>query len=120
MPSKRERIGVRLFVKEVKMGEWTKVASKKDLPVGKFVGVSVGNKRIAIFNVDGKYYAIDDECTHAGGTLSEGEVNGTVVTCPWHGATFEVTSGAVLSEPAFESVNAYPVHVEGDEIKVEI
>ena len=102
------------------MGQLTKVASKKDLPPGKGMAVSAGNKQIALFNIDGKFFAIDDACTHAGGNLSEGEVNGTIVTCPWHGATYEITSGAVLSEPAFESVNAYKVHVEGDDIKVEI
>ena len=102
------------------MGTLTKVAQKKDLPAGKAISVSVGSKRIAVFNVDGKFYAMDDECTHAGGSLSEGEVQGTIVTCPWHGATFDVTSGTVMSEPAPDNVNSYKVLVEGDDIKVEV
>ena len=96
----------------------TRVAATKDVPPGKAVAVSVGNKRIALFNVNGQYYAIDDECTHDGGPLSEGELAGTIVTCPWHGATFEVKTGDVLSDPAYEKVNSYKVEVEGQEIKI--
>ena len=101
------------------MADVTKVASKKDLPPGKAMGVIVGTRRIALFNVGGSFYAIDDECTHAGGNLSEGAIEGTVVTCPWHGATFDVTNGTVLSAPAFEGVKSYKVLVEGDDIKLE-
>ena len=101
------------------MGTLAKVAEKKDLPAGKAIAVDVHGKQIAIFNVNGQYYAIDDTCTHAGGTLSEGEVEGTVVTCPWHGATFNITNGAVLSDPAPEGVKSYKVHIEGEDIKIE-
>ena len=96
----------------------TKVATTKDLLPGRGMCVTIANKQIAIFNVGGKYYAMDDECTHAGGTLSEGEIMGTTVTCPWHGAQFDVTTGAVLQAPAFENVKTYPVQVEGDDIKI--
>ena len=100
------------------MPNTTKVATTKDLPPGKAIAVSVGNKRIALFNVDGQYHAIDDECTHAGGSLSEGTIEGTVVTCPWHGATFDVKTGEVLSAPAFDKVSSYKVEVEGEDIKI--
>lgn len=101
------------------MGQFVTVTKKSDLPSGKAISVDFNGKRVAIFNVDGNYYAIDDECTHAGGSLSEGELSNTIVTCPWHGATYDITSGAVLSEPAFEGVKSYKVTVEGDEIKLE-
>ena len=97
-----------------------KVASKNDFPPGSAKTVSVNNKVIAVFNIDGKYYAISDECTHAAGPLSEGEISGTTVTCPLHGAIFDVTTGAVLGEPALEGVESFKVHVVGDEIKVEV
>ena len=102
------------------MGSIIKVANKQDLPPGRAMSVSVGNKRVALFNIDGKYYAMDDECTHAGGNLSEGEIEGHIVTCPWHGATFDITTGAVLTAPAFDNVNSYKVQMDGEDIKLEI
>ena len=102
------------------MGTIIKVASKKDLPPSKAISVSAGSKQIAVFNIEGKFYAIDDSCTHAGGSLSEGQCQGTVVTCPWHGATFDVTTGAVLSEPAADNVGSYKVVVEGEDVKIEV
>ena len=101
------------------MGALIKVAEKKDLLVGKAMTVEVNGNKIALFNVNDKYYAIDDTCTHAGGPLSEGEVKGTTVTCPWHGAEFNITNGEVLGEPAPEGVKSYKVHIEGEEIKIE-
>ena len=102
------------------MGKLTTVAQKKDLPPGKAIAVDLEGKRIAIFNISGQFYAIADECTHAGGSLSEGEMEGNVVTCPWHGATYDVTTGAVLSAPADEGVASYKVQIDGDDIKLEI
>lgn len=103
------------------MGKLVKVAETKDIPAGEAGSFEVEGQTIAIFNVDGKYYAIDDACPHSGGPLSEGEVDASKnVTCPWHEAQFSLESGDVLSPPAFEGVNSYPVVVEGDDIKVEI
>ena len=96
----------------------TKVATTKELTPGKAMAVSVGNKRIALFNAGGQYYAIDDECTHAGGPLSEGSLEGKTLTCPWHAATFDVTTGEALSAPAYEKVNSYKVEVEGEDIRI--
>ena len=70
------------------MGQFIKVAQKGDIPPGKCVSVEVNGQRVALFNVDGAYYAIGDTCTHRGGPLSEGDLDVKVVTCPWHGATF--------------------------------
>ena len=102
------------------MAKLIKVAETKDLPPGKAAAFEVEGMRIAVFNVDGSYYAIDDTCTHDGGPLCEGEVNGFKVTCPWHGADFDLKSGAVLSAPAFDDVKCYKVVVEGSDIKVEV
>lgn len=101
------------------MGQLIKVAETKDVPPGTAKAVDVEGRAVALFNVDGTYYAIADTCTHRGGPLSEGGVEGTVVTCPWHGATFDVTTGNVLGPPAAEGVAHYNVQVEGSDIKVE-
>ncbi len=102
------------------MGQLIKVAETKDLPPGTGKAVEAEGRTIALFNRGGAYYAIDDACTHRGGTLSEGEVNGTVVTCPLHGATFDITTGNVLGPPAPEGVVSYKVQVDGNDIKVEL
>jgi nitrite reductase/ring-hydroxylating ferredoxin subunit len=69
--------------------------------------------------VDGTFYAIGDTCTHKGGPLSQGKVLDWTVTCPWHGAQFDIRTGNVLTPPAPSGVPSYKVVVEGDEIKVE-
>lgn len=102
------------------MGQLHKVAETVDVPPGSAIAVDVEGHRLALFNVDGTYYAIDDTCPHKGGPLSEGDVDGREIVCPWHGATFDLTDGRVLCPPAEEDVTSYPVIVEGDDIKVEV
>lgn len=102
------------------MGKVVKVGSVKDIPPGSAKLVEAEGKRIAVFNVGGRYYAIDDACLHQGGPLSEGELEGEVVTCPWHGSKFNVTTGAVLSPPARSGVNRYPVRESGGVLSVEV
>ena len=82
--------------------------------------VKVGGKRIALFNIDGRYYAIDDTCTHKGGPLSEGQVAGTTVTCPWHHSSFDLRTGDAMTPPAEVGVSTYNVRVVGDDIEIEI
>jgi len=101
------------------MGTLVKIAEKKDIPDGSAKAVEVNGKQIALFNVCDTYYAIDDTCTHAGGSLSEGEVNGLTVSCPYHGAEFDISDGKVLGEPAEEGVRSYKVHIEGESISIE-
>jgi len=96
------------------------IAKTNDIPSGQGISVDADGKRIALFNVDGEYYAIDDECSHAGGSLSEGLLDGHTVTCPLHAAEFDVKTGQVVSEPADENVKSYKVFVDGEDIKVEI
>ena len=102
------------------MGEWVKVAEKQDLGRGTSICVEVGGYKIALFNVEGTYYAIGDTCTHRGGPLSEGEVSSATVTCPWHGAEFDLRTGDVLGPPAPQGVGNYEVLVDGDDIKIAI
>jgi nitrite reductase/ring-hydroxylating ferredoxin subunit len=102
------------------MAGFVKVAKTEDLAPGQGKMVEAGGKKIALFNVDGDYCAISDTCTHHGGPLSEGELAGKEVTCPWHGAVFDVTTGEVLGPPAMEGVACYKVRVAGNSIEIEI
>lgn len=98
-----------------------------DLPSGAMKSFLVGGKKILIANVGGNFYAVDNTCTHAGGDLSKGKLEGTTVTCPRHGSKFDVTSGRNLSgpkipffKPKVRDLNAYAVKIEGDSIAVDI
>src|SRR6478752_2454103 len=102
------------------MAKLLKIAKTEDVPPGQAAAFTIEGQKIALFNVEGTYYAIGDTCTHRGGPLSEGDVQGTKVTCPWHGADFDLKTGAVLGLPAQNGVPSYKVVVEGDDIKVEV
>jgi len=102
------------------MAQFIKVASTADLAPGEAKGVEVAGKKIALFNLEGSFYAIDDICTHRGGPLAEGEVSGEEVTCPWHGAVYNIKTGAVLGAPAPRGVASYPVRVQGPDVEVEV
>lgn len=102
------------------MSTAVKVARTSELPPGSSKLVEANGQAVALFNVDGKYYAIDDACPHAGGPLNEGDVEGNVVTCPWHGAQFDVTNGKVLCAPARSGVQSYPVTIAGDDLLIEV
>ena len=78
----------------------------------------VGEEEVAIFNVDGTLYAIQNTCTHAGGPLCEGSLWGDVVGCPWHGSEFNVRTGEVVSGPAEEPVKTYKVEVVEGAVRV--
>ncbi len=102
------------------MAEHFKVANVADLPPGEATLVTAGEKRVALFNVGGTCHALDDTCTHRGGPLSEGTVDGDVVTCPWHGARFCVRDGHAQGPPAPGNVTAYPVRVTDGSIEIEV
>ncbi len=102
------------------MDDFVRVAAVEEIPPGERLLVELEGIRIAVFNLDGDYYAIEDVCTHDGGPLVEGEIlEGCQVECPRHGARFDIRTGEALSMPAFEPTPAYHVHVEGGEIYVE-
>jgi len=102
------------------MPEYVKVAQANEIESNHGKLVEVQGKKIALFYVDGKFHAIDDTCTHRGGPLSEGELEGDQVTCPLHGAKFKVSSGEVLGPPAPKGVNSYKVRVNGPDIELEL
>jgi len=102
------------------MAGFVKAAKTGDVALGSAKMVEVSGKKIAIFNVDGKYYAIDNTCTHRGGPLAEGALEGKEVTCPWHGAVFDVTTGEVLGPPAPQPVSRYKTRISGNDIEVEV
>jgi nitrite reductase/ring-hydroxylating ferredoxin subunit len=106
---------------------YVRVAGKAEVPAGKMKAVKLEGKEILIANVNGNYYAINNTCTHAGGDLSQGVLEGNVVTCPKHHAKFDVTSGKLVSKPkiGFLHVNAndeptYQVKVEDENIRVKL
>ena len=102
------------------MTGFTKIAKSDDIQPGQARMFEVGGKSIALFNVDGLFYATDDTCTHRGGPLSEGELDGKQVTCPWHGAVFDVTTGQVLRSPAPRGIASYRTRVDGEDVEVEV
>ena len=102
------------------MSEFTKVASVGEIPPGQSKMVEAGGKQIAVFNIAGTFYAIDNVCAHAGGPLNEGMLDGDKVECPWHGAQFDIKTGAALSAPAFDPVASFKVRVSGDNVEVEV
>ena len=102
------------------MAEFVKVAKTDEIALGQSKMLEVNGKKIAIFNVAGSFYAIDDTCSHRGGSLSQGMIEGEKVTCPWHGAVFAIRSGEVLGPPAPKGVARYNVRVDGVQIEVEI
>ena len=102
------------------MAGFKRVAHVSDIPPGQGAVVEVDGKEIAVFNLGGEYYAIGNTCTHRGGPLGEGNLRGKVVTCPWHGAQFDVTSGEVVSPPAPTGEPSYPTRVEDGGVWVQV
>lgn len=91
-----------------------------DVPANGMVVVDVKGTRIVVANVQGAYYAFDDECTHERCSLAEGDLAGSTVTCMCHGAEFDVRSGSVLAPPAVEPIRVYRTRVEGDALQIEV
>ena len=97
------------------MPEFVCVAKEGELPAGSSKEVEVQGRLVALFNVGGKVLALDGVCPHAGGPLGEGTVEGTVVTCPWHGWQFDLTTGQnVYNSKCVQ--HCYEVKTEGGEI----
>ena len=101
------------------MATKVRVAKAADVPIGEARVVDTAGKPIALVNTDGTFYAVDNTCLHRGGPVGEGELDGTVLTCPWHGWRWEVTTGANTNNPAIK-LACYPVTVENGEVYVEI
>jgi nitrite reductase/ring-hydroxylating ferredoxin subunit len=99
--------------------DFVRVASRKDIPKGEGRMFEISGQQVAVFNAGGKFYAIDNTCEHQGGPLAEGELEGCVVTCPWHGWTYDVTSGQSPDDPDTR-VARFEVKVEGDDVLVAV
>ena len=102
------------------MSEFTRVASVGDISDPGRMLVEVDDRMIALFHVAGKFYAIDDVCTHDGGPLAEGTLEGFTIACPRHGAKFDIRDGRVLSMPATQPTVAHDVKVEGNDVFVRV
>jgi 3-phenylpropionate/trans-cinnamate dioxygenase ferredoxin subunit len=99
------------------MPDFVKVATLDQIPPDSSLLVEIDMVRVAVFNLDGTLYAIEDVCTHDGGPLVEGRiVNGCEVQCPRHGARFDIRTGAALCFPAFEPTNTYAVRLDGQDV----
>ena len=97
-----------------------KVGKLADFPEGEMRGLTVNGNEILIANVKGKVYAMHSVCTHEGGPLAEGELEEYRVTCPWHGAVFDVRTGKVLEAPAEKNEETFKVSIKGEEVFVEV
>ncbi len=102
------------------MARWLKVGRAAQLRPGQMGTFDADGYPLLLANVDGEYCALEDTCTHDGGPLAEGELEGREIVCPRHGARFDACTGAVLKLPAFEPVPAFPVRVEDGDILVEV
>ncbi len=100
------------------MSGFVKVATVDQVPPGQGRRVDVDGRRIALFNVGGRFYAVDDTCTHEEASLSAGALSGEIVACPKHGSRFHLPTGRVLSLPAVRPVDTYEVKVEGTDVLV--
>lgn len=100
------------------MSGWQDVAPVEAIPPGSHQVVDIDGAQVAVFNLDGRFYAVEDLCTHDGGTLTGGAVDGEQIVCPRHGARFSIKTGAVLAPPAYEPIHSFPVRVEDGRVQV--
>jgi len=101
------------------MASWVKAAKRQDIPPGNGVVADCAGTSVALFNVDGEFFATQNKCPHRGGPLGEGELNGGVVTCPWHAWSFDVRNGINVDNPNSKLL-CYPVKLESDDVLVEV
>ena len=100
------------------MSDWVDVAAVEDMGVGAHRVVDVDGAAVAVFHLGDGYHAIEDLCTHDGGTLTGGTIDGEAIVCPRHGARFSIKTGEVLAPPAYESVHIFPVRVQAGRVQV--
>lgn len=100
------------------MSDWINVAKTEELSPGEYRVVDFDDVEVAVINVGGEFYAIEDVCTHDGGELTGGEIEGKEIECPRHGARFCIRTGAALTPPAYEPVATFPVRVEDGVVQV--
>jgi 3-phenylpropionate/trans-cinnamate dioxygenase ferredoxin subunit len=101
-------------------GKWTKVAKASAVGKGEMTGASVGETELAVYNIDGKFFATDNICTHEFALLSDGTLEGAEVVCPYHQARFDVRDGKVKAAPACKDLRTFPVRVSDDDIEAQV
>ena len=99
---------------------FVKVGKMQDVPPGSAKVYEVNGRAVAVCNVDGDLYAIDDVCTHDEGSLDQGELEGFEIECPRHGARFDVRSGEVVALPAVLPIDTFKVRVQGDDVEIDV
>lgn len=100
------------------MAEWIDVLAENALADGEHAVVDVAGVDVALFKLDGQYYALEDVCTHDGAEIASGEREGDVIICPRHGARFCIKTGAVLSAPAYEDIQSFAVCIANGRIMI--
>ena len=96
-----------------------RAAKSQDIPTGQIREFQLNGKSVAIANIQGKFFAINSVCLHHGGPLGEGDLDGSVVSCPWHGWQYDVTTGKLAQQPE-AGVDCYPVELRGEEIYLDL
>ena len=99
---------------------FVEIAKIDEIPDGKIKGIKIDDNNILATNIAGKYYAIGAKCTHAGGDLSKGKMDGNIVICPRHGSKFNVITGKSVNGPAKQSVPIYQVKIQEKSILIDI
>ena len=102
------------------MGQFIKVAKVSEISPGNGKQIDAGGRTIALFNLKGEFHAIDNSCTHVGGSLASGEIVDEDVICPLHRARFNIPTGEVLGPPARENISTYKIRIDGDNIEIEV
>ena len=102
------------------MPRFVEVAKNSQIPENGAIGVEVEGKRLALVNLKGEIYALDDDCPHEAGPLSEGQIIGEEIECPWHTSRFSIKTGSVTMDPATKDLATYKVRLVGDVVEVEI
>jgi 3-phenylpropionate/trans-cinnamate dioxygenase ferredoxin subunit len=100
------------------MGEWTSVGAADEIGPGEYRVVDIDDVAVAVFNLDGEYFAIEDVCTHDFGTLTGGCIEDGQIMCPRHGARFDIRTGAALTPPAYEPVATFQARVDDGIVQV--
>ena len=100
------------------MSGWIDVSAQHEFAPGDWRSLDVDGTPVAVFNLEGEYYAIENICTHDGGILTGGAIEGEQIVCPRHGARFSIKTGAVLMPPAYENVATFPVRIEEGMVQV--
>ena len=102
------------------MPKFVQVATRSQIPENGVIGVQVEGKNLALINLNGEIYALDDECPHEAAPLSDGRIVGDEIECPWHSSHFDIRTGRVMRDPADADVANYRVRLVGDAEEVEI